>query len=72
MASQWILVLLILLPFFHLIVHRWRLHNKQLPQGPSRLGNGPFDMPAEPYKRFVELAKLYGTCITVEFAQLDA
>ena len=32
-----------------------------MPPGPARLGKGPFDMPAEPYKRFLELAKEYGT-----------
>ena len=34
----------------------------KLPPGPPSgyLGKGRFDMPAEPYKRFAELAKKYG------------
>jgi hypothetical protein len=32
----------------------------RLPPGPKYLGKGPFEMPPEPYKRFIELSKNYG------------
>ena len=39
----------------------------KLPPGPPSgyLGKGRFDMPAEPYKRFMELAKAYGAWSTL-------
>ena len=39
---------------------RRHVTTNKLPPGPKYLGTGRFDMPAEPYKRFVELAGLYG------------
>lgn len=40
-----------------------RGHAQNLPPGPPSgfLGNGRFDMPDEPYRRFAELAKSYGS-----------
>lgn len=45
-----------------LLYLRRRIASSRLPPGPPSgyLGDGRFDMPAEPYKRFAQLAALYG------------
>lgn len=52
--------LLVLLALSYLHRHNVSL---KLPPGPASgyLGKGRFDMPEEPYKRFTELAAVYGT-----------
>lgn len=58
-ASVLALIATILTLYFFAI----RGHAQNLPPGPPSgfLGNGRFDMPDEPYRRFAELAKTYGS-----------
>lgn len=59
-ASFWLIILASASLLYVSI--RSRFVTGVLPPGPPSgyLGKGRFDMPAEPYKRFVELAKAYG------------
>ena len=62
-ASDAVLLLaaaIVVVPSFKIFVLGPDKDPKSIPPGPTRLGKGPFDMPAEPYKRFMELAKEYG------------
>ena len=56
------LIVLIGIPVAYAITRRAEWSTRGLPPGPPSgyLGNGRFDMPPEPYRRFSELAAIYG------------